>query len=318
MKKRILYGLLFVLLFPLGGTAQSTGKIERELRGYVGTLAGEAFGGRPAGTRQDTLTMEYLRDFLAAQKGIELLYDNGVQAFTQPGWFQGVSSFNVVGFIEGNDPALKNEIILIGAHYDHMGLESDSWGQEPAMKYGADDNASGTALVMALAKRLARERKSLKRSVMIAFFGAEERGLVGSTYMARNLPEGIATDRIACMVNFDMVGRLTPERGMIFFGLGSGVELDSYLRSFNPPFPEGTPVNYNASVFASSDHSPFYDQGIPAFMFFTGIHSDYHKSTDTIDKVNFMGMAMIYRYAKEIVKGLADGERITYKKDKAE
>lgn len=312
MKKWIFSGLLFLFLTPTTTQAQSVKKLEKELRENVYTLAGEEFEGRAAQTKGDTLTMEYLQDFLAKQKGVELLYDNGIQTYSKQAWFSTTSSFNVVGFIEGNDPALKNEIILLGAHYDHMGLEADGYGEEPKYKYGADDNASGTAMLMVLAKQLAKERKKLKRSVMIAFFGAEEKGLVGSGHMAKNLPEGIEAKDIACMVNFDMVGRLTPKRGLIFFGLGSGEELNDYVRSFPTPFIDNTPINYNNSLFSASDHSSFYEVGIPAFVLMTGIHSDYHKSGDTPDKVNYQGMTLIYQYAKNIVHGLTDGKQITY------
>ncbi|MDL2230761.1 M20/M25/M40 family metallo-hydrolase [Alistipes sp. OttesenSCG-928-L06] len=311
MKKWMFSTLLLLFILP-AGLAQPLPKVEKELRRYISALTDDEMAGRASQTRGDTLAAEYLRDFLAAQKEIKLLYDNGIQRFSSSSWAGQLSSFNVAGLIEGRDPVLKHEIILIGAHYDHMGIEEDNWGDEPKIKHGADDNASGTAMVMALARHLADERKLLKRSVMIVFFGAEECGLVGSAHMAQNLPEGIAAENIACMVNFDMVGRLTPERGLTFFGLNSGLELNSLLRSVPSPMPNGTPVHFKRSVFASSDHSSFYDQGIPAFMVFTGIHADYHKSTDTPDKINFRGMSMIYPYTKSIILKLSNGPRITF------
>lgn len=316
MKKWIPF-VFCLLLAPVSLQGQSNKKLEKEFRSYVHTLAGEEFAGRAAQTQGDTLTSKYLRDFLAAQKGVRLLYDNGIQNYCKQAWFSNVCSFNVVGFIEGNDPVLKNEIIVLGAHYDHMGLEAGAFGEEPAVKYGADDNASGTAMVMALTKQMAKERKKLKRSVVIAFFGAEERGLIGSNYMAQNLPEGIDPENIACMVNFDMVGRLTPKRGLIFFGLGSGMELSEYVRSIPTPFIDQTPVIYNESMFSASDHSSFYEIGVPAFMMMTGIHSDYHKAGDTPDKINYYGMAQIYRYARDVIHGLTNGKQITYN-EKAE
>lgn len=313
MRKKILYLSAFLLFLPFAGQAQSLNRTAKDFREYIGVLAGEELAGRAAGTRGDTLAVEYLRDFLDDQRGIELLFDDGLQAFTAQSWFNKVNSFNVVGFIEGNDPVLKNEVIVIGAHYDHMGLEAGNFGEEPKIKFGADDNASGTAMVMALARRLAKDRRHLKRSVMIVFFGAEERGLVGSRYLTEHMPPEVPIGNVVCMVNFDMVGRLTPERGVILFGLGSGKELDGLLRSRPWPYGELAPVSYNATVFAASDHSSFYDKEVPAFMFMTGIHADYHTSADTADKINYTGMVLVYRYALQIIDALAvDALPVTY------
>ncbi len=139
---------------------------------------------------------------------------------------------------------------------------------------------------------------------MVVFFGAEEEGLLGSRHLARNLPlaEG---QRIVCMVNFDMVGRLTTERGLELIGLGSGAELMERVGSVPVPFAPLAEVKYIAPVSAASDHMPFYRAGIPAFMFITGIHTDYHRAGDTPDKINYSGMALIYRYARAILDGLA-------------
>jgi Zn-dependent M28 family amino/carboxypeptidase len=311
--RKIIFITLLLLLRPLCGTAQSLKRLDADFRAWIGVLAGETMAGREAGSAADTLAATYLRDFLAAQKGIELLFGEGMQPFTAESREGQVHSFNVVGLIEGSDPALKNEIVLIGAHYDHMGPESNDSTGESEMLYGADDNASGTAMVMELARRLAKDRKKLKRSVMIAFFGAEEEGLLGSRHLSRNLP--VEQDRIVCMVNFDMVGRLTTERGLEVIGLGSGAELMERVQSVPVPFAPLAEVKTIAPITGASDHLPFYRRGIPAFMLITGIHSDYHREGDTPDKINYSGMALIYRYARAILDGLAvEGWPVTFQK----
>jgi hypothetical protein len=301
--KKINLLLWALLLLPLPASAQSLRRLEADFRQYVGTLAGEQMAGRPAGSSGDTLAVNYLRDFLAGQRGIELLFDDGIQPFTAEGRQGRIQSFNVVGLIEGSDPMLRQEIVMIGAHYDHMGWEINDLTGKKELLYGADDNASGTALVMELARRLAKDRNRLKRSVIIAFFGAEEAGLLGSRHLSRNLP--VERERIVCMVNFDMVGRLTTERGLEVIGLGSGVELMERVGSMSVPFAPLAAVKTIAPIEGASDHLPFYRLGIPAFTLITGIHTDYHGAGDTADLVNYSGMALIYRYARAILDGLA-------------
>jgi Zn-dependent M28 family amino/carboxypeptidase len=294
--------LLTLLLLPLPAAAQSLRRLEADFRQYVGTLAGERMAGRAAGSPGDTLAVIFLRDFLAGRRGIEPLFDGGIQPFTAESRQGRVRSFNVAGLIEGSDPVLRQQIVLIGAHYDHMGREIDDLTSKEELLYGADDNASGTAMVMELARRLARDRKQLKRSVMIVFFGAEEAGLLGSRHLIENLP--VERERIVCMVNFDMVGRLTTERGLEVIGPGSGTELPERVRSVPVPFAPLAGVKIIAPIEGASDHLPFYRAGIPAFTLITGVHADYHRAGDTADLVNYSGMALIYRYARAILDGL--------------
>lgn len=314
MKKLILAAAL--LLGSLPGAAQSLNRLQTDFRAYVGTLAGEAMAGREAGSAGERMAAEYLRDFLAAH-GARLLFDGGLQPFTADTRTGELHSFNVVGLIEGSDPVLKNEIVLIGAHYDHMGPETDELTGEEEVLYGADDNASGTAMVMELTRRLARERRRLKRSVMIAFFGAEEEGLLGSRHLSRSLPIDTARQRVVAMVNFDMVGRLTPERGLEVTGLGSGKGLPERVEALPVPFVELAPIHYIVPLEGATDHLPFYRAGIPAITLDTGIHGDYHRAADTPDRVNYLGMALIYRYARSIVRGLiVEAWPVTYQKTK--
>jgi hypothetical protein len=303
MKKRVFYLLLLFPLLASAAGAQPLGRIEREFRKTVGTLAGEEMGGRAAESRGDTLAVEYLRDYLDGISGVKLLFNNGIQSFTGQNLLwpaEGLhSSFNVVGLIEGHDPALKNEVIVIGAHYDHLGLESDEPGGEPKVKYGADDNASGTAMVMALARRLARERNRLKHSVMIVFFGAEERGLVGSGYLVGHMPDEVPLERVVCMVNFDMVGRLNPWGGLELYGQG----LAKLLNTRHPwAHGEVAPLLFYTEPMNYSDHVPFAARGIPTLMFSNVNRTDLHKSTDTADKINYYGMSLVYRHVLKMLR----------------
>ncbi|MDP4290304.1 MAG: M28 family peptidase, partial [Bacteroidota bacterium] len=192
---------------------------------------------------------------------------------------------NIVGYLEGSDPKLKNEYIVIGGHYDHLGMGGPS-SRKPdtvAIHNGADDNASGTAGVIELARRIAADNKSFGRSFIFITFSAEELGLIGSQNFVSN--PTIPISSIKGMINLDMVGRLRDE--LTIEGTGSSVESDSLLnvlekgRSFK--------VTHSPGAAGGSDHTSFYNKGIPVFFFFSGMHYDYHTPSDKADKINYPG-----------------------------
>jgi len=208
---------------------------------------------------------------------------------------------NVIGFIPGSDPTLRDEIIVIGAHYDHLGYgEVGSLAPEPGdIHYGADDNASGTAAIMELARLLAQNRERLKRSVLVIAFSAEEEGLLGAEYFLRN--PTVPRENIVAMLNFDMVGRMTNNRVSIS-GVGTAAEWESILRAANT---DGLNLQLSQSASGGSDHMPFMRREIPVLFFFTGMHPDYHRPSDTWDKINYEGQAKIVALAERVVYEIA-------------
>lgn len=303
--KRI-WTILLILIAVLPAQGIWLKSSERQIERHIWVLCSERFEGRAPQTAGDTLAASYLRHYLASCPGLRLMGEGGVQYFTRLGRNGSVSSFNVVGFIEGNDSLLRNEVIVVGAHYDHLGFRNGNFG--PEVYYGADDNASGVALVMELAAHLAQNRQDLKRSVCIVFFGAEEQGLVGSGYFCDNLPFG--DRKVVCMLNFDMVGHLSNRQGLMVVGTGSGAMLDQFVR--NVPVELGeVGIRYRKPVGMSSDHQSFYKKGIPVLMFSTGVHRDYHTPEDLPNGINFPGMVSICGYISDILYGLVvDGVQI--------
>ena len=216
---------------------------------------------------------------------------------------------NVVGFIPGSDPALRDEVIVIGAHYDHLGYgEVGSLAPEPGdIHPGADDNASGTAAIMELARLLAQNRDRLKRSVLVIAFSAEEEGLLGAEYFVQN--PTVPRENIVAMLNFDMVGRMTNNRVSIS-GVGTAAEWESILKAANTG---SLNLQLSQSASGGSDHMPFMRREIPVLFFFTGMHPDYHRPSDTWEKINYEGQAQIVALAERVVYDLASRpERLQY------
>jgi aminopeptidase YwaD len=216
---------------------------------------------------------------------------------------------NVVGFIPGNDPQLRDEVIVIGAHYDHLGYgEVGSLAPEPGdIHYGADDNASGTAAIMELARLLAQNRDRLKRSVLVIAFSAEEEGLLGAEYFVQN--PTIPRENIVAMLNFDMVGRMSNNRVSVS-GVGTAAEWEGILKTANT---ESLNLQLSQSASGGSDHMPFMRREIPVLFFFTGMHPDYHRPSDTWEKINYEGQAQIVALAERVVYDLASRpERLQY------
>jgi aminopeptidase YwaD len=210
------------------------------------------------------------------------------------------TAVNVIGVLPGRDPARAGEAIVIGAHYDHLGVVRG------ALYPGADDNASGTAVVVGLARAFAAAGP-LDRTLVFALFGAEEIGLVGSGHYVRRPPMPI--DRTVAMLNFDMVGRLGDAR-LTVGGVDSGRGLRDVVAEAARAL--SVDVTLRDSPFGPSDHSRFYDAGAPVLFFHTGTHADYHRPGDTADKLDAAGMARVASVGARVAERLAAADRPLY------
>jgi hypothetical protein len=216
---------------------------------------------------------------------------------------------NVVAEIPGRDPKLRKEYIVLGAHMDHLGLgERHSLGGAEArgqVHPGADDNASGTAMVVELARELKRARP--KRSILILHFAGEEEGLLGSSYWVQHPTHPL--ESVKFMLNFDMVGRLDLKAPKLMMGgLGAPKSALEAAQAFAPK-DFSVSVDVGASV-GGSDHMSFSQAKIPTFFFFTGIHGEYHRPTDTAERINYPGMAKLAAFGRAVALDLANADTV--------
>ena len=331
------------------GTAEMLAVFEKSLRG--------GGGGGPVAVMQDA----------ELARGVVLGLTTDVVRKNAP-------AANVVGVLEGSDAKLKSEVIVVGAHYDHLGRGGEGSGslagREGEIHHGADDNASGTAGLLELARLFAGERERMRRTVVFIAFGGEEEGLLGSSHYVQN--PALPLEQTVAMLNMDMIGRL---RGgaLSVGGVGTAAELRSIVEESNRgdkvtlhpgvggegnieaqtremtlkarqegkpdrevkvrvPDPDPivvTGANGQTAVtarpaerfalrlsddgFGPSDHSSFYARRVPVLFFFTGSHEDYHKPSDTADRVNYEGEAEILQFVRVIVLRLQERDaRPTY------
>jgi len=283
----------------------------------VKVLSADELGGRLTGTAGADSAAAYIaRRF--AQVGLQPATGGWFQPFivskdapaAQHAMLGELHGTNVIGLIPGRDPALRNETVIVGAHYDHLGLGGfgaldapDSTGQ---VHNGADDNASGTAALLAIAERIHAAPPA--RTVIFIAFSGEELGLLGSdAYVKHPLYPLSVTE---AMINLDMVGRLTNDK-LIVYGTGTATEFPALLDSLNwyakfdlRPQPEG---------YGPSDQTSFYAAGIPVLHLFTDLHADYHRSTDDWDKINAKGLVRVADFAAGIVTALGNRpSRLTF------
>ncbi|MBL8149986.1 MAG: M28 family peptidase, partial [Blastocatellia bacterium] len=190
---------------------------------------------------------------------------------------------NVIGWVEGNDEKLKNEYIVIGAHYDHLGLggRSSLAPDRSGIHHGADDNASGVAGLLELARVFSSNRELLKRSVIFVGFSGEEEGLLGSNHYVKNPP--FPLERTVAMLNMDMIGRMRKD-SMVVGGIGTSPVWKPMIEELNKV--RGFDLKLQEDGFGPSDHASFYGKDMPVLFFFTGNHEDYHRPSDTSDKIN--------------------------------
>jgi hypothetical protein len=280
------------------------------LKKHVYYLASDKLRGRAPGTKGETLAAEYIKKHFVKAK---LKGGDGGK------WFQTFSytqlahphataeeskkrnGMNVMAWLDNG--AL--ETIVIGAHYDHLGDdgENSSLEKEPQGKihYGADDNASGVASLLELSRMLAGNKVKEPTNFLFIAFSAEEAGLIGSKYFTEH--SNIPLHQVKAMLNMDMVGRLVDSsRRLIVAGYGTAPQWHTLLTNNNK---YRFRLVFDSAGLGPSDHASFYKKDIPVLHFFTGTHSDYHKSTDTPDKINYPGMADVTNFIYDVTMQLA-------------
>ncbi|MBP2646508.1 MAG: peptidase [Gemmatimonadetes bacterium] len=209
---------------------------------------------------------------------------------------------NVVGLLPGTDPVLREQVIVVGAHYDHLGggafgaLDPDSTGKP---HNGADDNASGVATIINLAQRMALNPPA--RTIVFVAFSGEELGLLGSAYYVRQPAVPLA--KTMAMINFDMVGRLRNDK-LIIYGTETATQFTPLLDSLNKSF--GFDLKMRGDGYGPSDQSAFYAVKKPVLHFFTDLHEDYHRTTDDWQKINVAGMLKVSDFAAALLRELGD------------
>lgn len=283
------------------------------IRRDIEYLASPALAGRLIGTPGNDSAAAYIArryDKLGLTKlGIDFeqrfIARPSVHAAASPS----IPTQNVLAVLPGTDPKLREEFVVVGAHFDHLGKSTDGAldpDDKTGVRLGADDNASGTAAVMELARLLAKH--PTRRSVIFANFSGEEEGLLGSAWMVDHMP--VAVDSIDAMLNFDMVGRMKNDH-VIVYGVATATEMPALLDSANRAL--GIHISAQGDGFGPSDHSSFYAKNIPVLHFFTDLHDDYHRTTDTPEKISAAGEARVVALAENVLREIADRpNRLTY------
>lgn len=285
-----------------------TGQIETDIR----FLASDSLGGRLAGSPGGDSAAAYLaRRF--RQLGLRPGGDGGSflqhwtigsTVATREAGDAGRPTENVVGILPGGDQRLAGEDIVVGAHFDHLGsgpFGSAATGDSAHLiHHGADDNASGTAAVLEIARLLSTARPRPARTVVFVLFSGEEEGALGSVYYADH-PD-LAMDSTRAMINLDMVGRMRENR-LLVLGVRSAAEWQALLDSVNTSYR--LDVRASGDGWGPSDQSSFFAKKRPVLHFFTDLHEDYHRPGDTWEKINAAGIATVAAFAADLTRRLA-------------
>jgi hypothetical protein len=271
-----------------------------ELYHYVEVLADDVYEGRASGTRGGHAAAQWLIQQL---RPLQL-----TPAGTGGDYVQKFSDDcrNILVLQPGDDPQLQNEVIVVGAHYDHVGYgtSNNSFGPIGKIHNGADDNASGTSVILETIEAFAHSGLKTRRTILFAFWDGEERGLIGSRYWLAH--STLPIERVKLNITLDMVGRLRDER-LYLMGSRSGYGL---RRLFSDPVDDSLSLDFSWDIKANSDHWPFIEQRIPIALLHTGLHSDYHRPTDDVEKINRQGMREVCRYLLASLVRVANEDRL--------
>ncbi len=315
----------FLCTKPLTKTITQTG-----VRESIGILASDEFEGRGTGTEGERKASAWLAGKFDALK---------LQPKGDSSWYQAykyvphaaaqihqqdsgsrmgmalvkeINTRNVIAYLDNKAPYT----VIIGAHYDHLGYgdENSLWTGEKAIHNGADDNASGVAALLELAKWLSiRPINTTGHNYLFIAFSGEEKGLWGSNYFTKN--PTIDLSKAAYMINMDMVGRLNDERALAINGVGTSPEWMKVIPNIHV---DNLKIVTSENGTGPSDHTSFYHSSIPAIHFFTGQHEDYHKPSDDAAKINYEGLVSVVNYIQHLIVGLDNKGQLPFTKTKEE
>jgi hypothetical protein len=309
MKKPVLYILACTLLSSTLTAQPEPGK----LKAHISFLASDDLQGRGTGTEGEKLAAKYI---ISRYKKLKLkpLGDNKsyLQTFDFKGGLHGTGepgkASNIVGYLDNGAPTT----VIIGAHYDHLGMgnQGSSLDPNPAGKIhnGADDNASGVAGLLELARYFKSNKIKEKNNFLFLCFSGEELGLYGSDFFVEH--PTLDLGKVNYMINLDMVGRLDPKNGgLSVSGSGTSPGWETLLKSLSTA---EVPITTDSSGTGPSDHTKFYLKKLPVLHFFTGSHSDYHKPTDDADKINYEGEVAVLNTIIKVVEAMDNQPKLAY------
>lgn len=296
---------------------------EISIKDDVSILASDAYEGRETGTKGEKDAAAYISERFRALG----LQPKGTDGFYQTFSFKPktdphsevsygaqttdsmITGTNVLGFIDNN----AKSTVIIGAHYDHLGHGGEGSlyrEKDIAIHNGADDNASGVAVLLNLAAKL--KKANVNNNYLFMAFSGEEMGLLGSNYFVKHPTFDIKTANY--MINMDMVGRLKADSTLAVYGTGTSPRFKQVLHAVN----KGFKLVEDESGVGPSDHTSFYLSDIPVLHFFTGQHEDYHKPSDDADKLNYEGMEIISDYIFDVISELDSSGKLVFRKTKDE
>lgn len=310
MKNRLT--LIITLLFCCAGFPLSAQNIEiKKLKKHIYFLADDKLQGRATGSAELEKAAKYIEKEFKKYK----LKPLGTQGFRQP--FEAKvrrvtvadsirKAENIIGFLDNGAPYT----IVIGAHYDHLGLGNFGGTREPAhigqIHNGADDNASGVAGLLELARYYSSNKVKEKYNLLFIAFSAEELGLIGSKYWTEH--PTLPLDNIHWMLNMDMIGRYNPENGLAVIGYGTSSKFPTIFENISTPIK----INKSRDGNGGSDQTSFYRKHIPVLFFHTGGHDDYHKATDDADKINYEALKAILELEIKILDNSMMQEKMDF------
>jgi hypothetical protein len=273
-----------------------------EIHTHAAALSDDTFEGREAGSRGGRAAAGYITEKLRSY-GLRGGGDDGtyVQSFNR-------GHHNLLAILPGSDPKLRDEYIIVGAHYDHVGYgnQQNSYGPFGYIHNGADDNASGVAALLETAQALSSIGPgALRRSVIFAFWDGEEKGLLGSKHWLA--APTVSFRNVKAAINIDMIGRLRNEQ-LEIVGSRTGTGFRKLISERNGE--QGLKLDFQWEIREDSDHHSFFRRGIPVVMFHTGKHSDYHRPSDDVEKLNLEGIQRIARLMTDVTMDLADTDAV--------